>query len=91
MRLVGLVVRARTRSFAATHVDANVTFARAWFGNEWISVILVWRVCFSNMVVVVGTCSPLQQRLKTAEGSTWIFHRSRCVVSSSKHMVAMCC
>ena len=39
-----------------------------------------------NMVVVVGTCSPLQQRLKTAEVSTWTFHRSRCVVSfSEKH------
>ena len=48
MRLVGIVARARTRSFAATHVGANVTFARTWSGNEWIYVILVWRVYFSK-------------------------------------------
>ena len=47
MRLVGIFVRARTRSFAA-HAGANVTFERAWFGNEWISVMHVWRVCFSK-------------------------------------------
>ena len=48
MRLVGIVVRSRTRSFAAMHVGANVTFARGWFGNEWIYVILVWCVYFSK-------------------------------------------
>ena len=48
MRLVGIVVQSRTRSFAAMHVGANVTFARGWFGNEWISAIHVWRVCFSK-------------------------------------------
>ena len=71
LRLVGIVVRARTLSFAATRMNGFLRFLFDVFISP-------------NMVVVVGTCSSLQQRLKTPEGSTWTFHRSRCVVSSSK-------
>ena len=38
----------RTLSFAATQFGVNVAFARVWFGNEWIYVILVWRASFSK-------------------------------------------
>ena len=41
LRSFGIVVGSRERSFAATHVSANLAFARIWCGIVWVSMSVV--------------------------------------------------
>ena len=64
MRSLGIVVRSRERSFAPTHVGANLAFARVCFQNEWISMSVVCNVFFVLVARIFRHRSGVKRLLK---------------------------